>query len=175
MFLGIPNVEKMLVDASVVDIISTDWALGEETLPSFSFAWALAHGTHIRHCAWFDVAGRRLAVATATDLGNRGHLEQQNGDGGTRILHTIYHHFRSLYHVPSFFSLPLLFSRIPVPEVIQNKPASHVHGEQVEALRQHTGRPLRARRSHAVRPRAKPSSCTVGYKALREENNNSCR
>jgi len=76
---------------------------------------------------------------------------------------------------PLLFCLPLLFYRIPVPEVIQNKPASQVHGEQDEALRQHAGRSLRAKRSHAVRPRAKPSSCTVGYKALREENNNSCR
>ena len=59
---------------------------------------------------------------------------------------------------PLFVSIPLLFSRIPVPEVIQNKPASQVHGEQDEALRQHAGRPLRARRSHAVRPRAKPSA-----------------
>ena len=80
---------------------------------------------------------------------------------GTRILDTVYHHcflFALCISHPLFFFPPSLCSRIPVPEVIQNKPASQVHGEQDEALRQHAGRPLRSRRSNAVRPRAKPSA-----------------
>ena len=72
----LPNVEgpcvlllKMPIEAIGVDIISTGWALVDSDWPHSRQS---AQGTSNRHCAWFDVAGRCLAVATATGLGNRG-------------------------------------------------------------------------------------------------------
>ena len=146
----------MLIEAIGLDIISTGWACVDNDWPHNRQS---AQGTSNRHCARFDVAGRCLAVAATTSSGIKGHLEQRNCYGRWHTYSTNDLSSLSLsVSCPLLFSLPLLFSRIPVPEVIQNKPASQVHGEQDEALRQHAGRPLRARRSHAVRPRAKPSA-----------------
>ena len=63
---------NMQVEAFVVDIISTGWALVEDTLMRLQWPHnrPRAHGTSLRHCAWFDVAGRSLAGATATGQGN---------------------------------------------------------------------------------------------------------
>ena len=63
---------NMQVEAFVVDIISTSWALVEGTVMRLHHPHNRppAHGTSLRHCAWFDVAGRSLAVATATGQGD---------------------------------------------------------------------------------------------------------
>ena len=89
-----PNVEgpcvlllKMLIEAIGVDIISTGWALVDSDWPHNRQS---AQGTGHRHCALFDVAGRCLAVATATGLGNRGNSSNKMAMvGGTSILHTM--------------------------------------------------------------------------------------
>ena len=72
----IPTVEgnlvllkKMLIEAIGVDIISTGWALVDSEWPHNRQS---AQGAGNRHCAWFDVAGRSLAAATATGQGNTG-------------------------------------------------------------------------------------------------------
>ena len=70
--------QKMLIEAIGVDIISTGWALVDSDWPHNRQS---SQGTSNRHCARFDVAGRCLAVAAATGSGNRGQLEQQNGYG----------------------------------------------------------------------------------------------
>ena len=61
--------QKMLIEAIGVDIISTGWALVDSDWPHNRQS---AQGTSNRHCARFDVAGRCLAVATATGSGNVG-------------------------------------------------------------------------------------------------------
>ena len=71
-----PNVEgpcvllpNMLIEAFGVDIISTGWACVDS---DWLHNRQSAQGTSNRHCARFDVAGRCLAVATATGSGNVG-------------------------------------------------------------------------------------------------------
>ena len=77
--------QKMLIEAIGVGIISTGWALVDSEWPHNRRS---AQGTINRHCAWFDVAGRCLAVATSTGLGNRGNSSNKIAMvGGTRILH----------------------------------------------------------------------------------------
>ena len=60
---------KMPIEAIGVDIISTGWALVDSEWPHNRQS---AQGTGNRHCAWFDVAGRSLAAATATGRGKAG-------------------------------------------------------------------------------------------------------
>ena len=55
--------QKMLIEAIGVDIISTGWALVDSDWP---YNRQSAQGTSNRHCARFDVAGRCLAVAATT-------------------------------------------------------------------------------------------------------------
>ena len=83
--------QNMFVEAIGMEIHFTEWALVDISwLHDTQRAQVTDTGNRNRHCAWFDVAGRCLAAATATGLGNKG-SSSNNMDivGGTRILHTM--------------------------------------------------------------------------------------